>query len=67
MTNDKNIKGGSTGWRVVLLEAIQGTKISFVKRKKKTCKCKKRLKKLDKKEETSIRPALFFFKRRLRV
>jgi len=35
MTNDKNIKGGSTGWRVVLLEAIQGTKISFVKRKKK--------------------------------
>jgi hypothetical protein len=35
MTNDKNMRRGSTGWRVVLLEAIQGTKISFVKRKKK--------------------------------
>jgi hypothetical protein len=67
MTNDKNMErgGGSTGWRVVLLEAIRGTKISSEKRRKKKCKCKNRLKKLDKKKDMCFRPLLF--KKRFRV
>jgi len=45
MTNDKTMRGRSRGCGVVLLEAIQGTKISFVKKKKKMCKCMEEIEK----------------------